>query len=1052
MRTLLAVTLMSLAWRRWATLGLLLCATAAFAAAAVGPLWANAAEDSLVQRLVVDADAEQMSLTLRAHGNDLDAGNQIPALAVQAVQQSARLTPLLDAAFGPPRLILTTNGRTAVENLPDRGRRPTRVLAALAWLPHGCERLTMTLGRCPVTEREVALSGRTARLLHVRVGQRVSMPQLAFEPPEAGTGVPFPSRPRLVGIYRPPGLTDPAWSGSGLFDFSAEGLSSRDPVPPRVDAAFTVRPLLERLADTPVRAEVRRHYVPAQARADAVDPVETALAAWDADHRAHTGQVELDDAALATMAGIRGERDTVRLASFALGLQLLVLVCYVLFMLTAATAESRSHDLALAKLRGLGTGKVTLLGLLEPLTVVVTAVPLGVLAALGLMRVATGSLLPDAVPLRPDLAMLTALAVALAGAATAAALGLRSTLGQPVLAQLVRATPTSARRPVLLLEAAVVTAAIAALWQVRAREGEGELAGLALLAPGLAAVAVALVGARVLHQLAALWARRTRFRPGVAGFLAARQIGRRAGGARIAVIVTVTTALAAFAASTWGLVERQRDGQAAMEVGASRVYRVDAPSAGRLLGLVRDLDPGGRALTAAVEYPGIAPADRVLAVDSTRLAATSAWQPAWAGDDVRAVARRLRTDVAPSITMIGKTFGIGLDGALLSGGPEVGLVATVVDRDGRESPLSFGRMTFGPQTLTAQTDACLRGCRLAALGLVRLPGEIGVLAGQVTFRAITVDGVEVRVPFRRQEWRAARVNEDLAISSPVSKVSAVPGGLLMRFTNSPSQSPGVVRADVPLAIPLVAAGATTLADVGRDDLVMSRGLDVNVEPSRVVGRATVLPRLGTEGVLADLELASRAAKEPAPGLVFEVWANDRAAAPAELRRQLRVSGLPVVSVETIDERRHQLGRTGSAMALTLLIGVALSALAVAVLAVLATALVEGRRRAYELVALRTAGVPERVLRRSSWREYAVQLGFGTGLGLVSGAATARLLGDSIADLGRSGAVAPVTERWEWAALAAVAAVSVLLFAVVAQVCARVSLRFAQVDLLRAAAT
>ena len=47
MRTVLRVVLRSLSWRRWATFGLLAASVAAFAAAAVGPLWANAAEDSV---------------------------------------------------------------------------------------------------------------------------------------------------------------------------------------------------------------------------------------------------------------------------------------------------------------------------------------------------------------------------------------------------------------------------------------------------------------------------------------------------------------------------------------------------------------------------------------------------------------------------------------------------------------------------------------------------------------------------------------------------------------------------------------------------------------------------------------------------------------------------------------------------------------------------------------------------------------------------------------------------------------------------------------------
>ena len=121
--------------------------------------------------------------------------------------------------------------------------------------------------------------------------------------------------------------------------------------------------------------------------------------------------------------------------------------------------------------------------------------------------------------------------------------------------------------------------------------------------PGWPRSRSAVIGGRLLHEVARRWARRTRHSTDVAGFLASRQIGRRAGGTRALVIATVTMALAAFAASTWGLVERQRDGQAAMEIGAARVYRVDAPSPARLLTTVRDLDPGGRQLAAAVLQP-----------------------------------------------------------------------------------------------------------------------------------------------------------------------------------------------------------------------------------------------------------------------------------------------------------------------------------------------------------------------------------------------------------------------------------------------------------------
>ncbi len=1051
-RTLLAITLASLSWRRWSTVGLLLTAATAFAAASVGPLWANASEDSLLQRSVVDTKPSRMTLTLRAYGNDIQLGSSIPALALRDVSLDAGMTPLLDRAFGPTRLALTTATRQSV-TVPSRGKtEPTRVLSTLAWVDGGCERLHLTVGRCPEGDGEILLSERTARAVGAVVGRPVSLPLFATEPEEAGSGDPFPTELRLVGVYRRPDTGTPFWAGSSLFDVAPAGLSAQDPVPARTEAGFLTRALMERLAETPVEAVATRRYVPRAPRGDVVDPVQDELARWDAAHQARSGSVRVSNAPLRTMAGVRDERDAVRLASYVLGLQLLMMVWYMLFLLTSTSAESRSHDVALAKLRGLRPRKVAVLGLLEPLAVVTAAVPLGFLLAFVVVRAVAGALLPGSVDLRPDQALAAGLLIAMAGALTAAALGLRRTLRQPVLAQLQRATPATAVGRVLLAEAVVVTAALAALWQVRTREGDEGLDGLALLAPGLAALAVGVIGGRLLHEFARRWTRRTRHSSDVAGFLASRQIGRRTGGTRAAVIVTVTMALAAFAASTWGLVERQRDGQAAMEIGAGRVYRVDAPSPARLLSTVQELDPTGKDLAAAVIYPSTFPSDRVLAVDSRRLAAVSVWQQPWSGSGIAQVARRMRSDTAASLSLIGRDLEVTLDHAVPNGSPDVSLVATVVDRDGREFPVSFGELTVGPQTVTAETEACLRGCRIASFGLVRSQGQLGAMVGRTTFTGLTVDREPVTDPFRSADWRPSRINEDLPLSSTVSTIRRAVDGVEMRFNVTPSLSPGMSRADVPAEVPVVVTAATSLPPVGRDELVMTRGLDGFLVPSRVVERAAVLPRLGGAGVLTDLEIAYRAGPDPVPGLVYQVWASDQAPRGAVLRDRLRMAGLPVTRVETVERRAEALSRTGPALALALLVGVALAALAIAVLALLAVALVQGRRRSYELAALRTAGVSDRVLRRASLREYVVQLGAGTVAGVLCGATTARLLGSSVAGLGRNGTRAPVVDAVEWATLLPVTVVGMVVFVVVAQLCARANVRFADVDLLREAAT
>ena len=304
-------------------------------------------------------------------------------------------------------------------------------------------------------------------------------------------------------------------------------------------------------------------------------------------------------------------------------------------------------------------------------------------------------------------------------------------------------------------------------------------------------------------------------------------------------------------------------------------------------------------------------------------------------------------------------------------------------------------------------------------------------------------------PFRPVDWRPSRIDENLPLSTSTSKVRrARGGGMAMVFNTTPSVSPAISRADVPAEVPIVASSSASLAAVGRDELVLTRGLDGILVPSRIVASAAVLPRLGGAGVLTDLEIAYRAGPDAAPGVVFQVWASDKAPPDKVLRERLRIAGLPVVGADTVERRADALSQTGPALALALLVGVALAALAIAVLALLAVALVQGRRRSYELAALRTAGVADGVLRRASLREYVVQLGLGATAGVVCGAVTARMLGDAVAGLGRTGTKAPVVDSIEWATLVPVTVAGLAVFVVVAQLCARANVRFADVDLLR----
>ena len=1044
MRTVLRVVLRSLSWRRWATLGLLAASVAAFAAAAVGPLWANAAEDSMLTRTFRaggPADGSSL-LQVTARGNDIGYGQQqIPALAEQEAEQSARMPAPLRRAFTEPRRLLATSGRMLVT-----AESEAEVMAHLSWSRVGCPAVTLVAGACPDRDTEVAVSARTARALQVAVGDRVEVPALTHEPPEANTGRFFPATLRVTGVYQAPDVRSRSWVGwEQVFEHATGDPEARDPVLPRTETLFTTHDLLLRLAQTPVVARETRLLDLESVDGDRVDALEAQLAPWDRERHALVGTVVLVDEPLAAMTAVADQRAAVRLASWVVGLQLLGLVWYVLYLLTGAATEGRSHDVALAKLRGLRPRTVTVLAVLEPVLVVVAALPLGLLAALALVRWAGSALLPGAVELRLDRSVLVALVVALTGACLAAAAAVRATVHERALVQLQGGRRVWSPRGLLLAETAVITLSAAALWQVFRRRDDADLDGLVLLAPGLAAAGVGVLAARLLRTVSLLWARRTRHRPRHAAYLASRHVGRRQHGTRVAVFAAVAVALAVFATACWGVGERQRAGQAAMDVGASRVLQVTATSPTELLQAVHRVDPGGRHLLAAAELDSGNPSARVLAVDSPRMAEVSAWQAEW-GLPPETVTSRLRPLTAPTLRLHGPDLAVDVD---IEASLGVSLVLSLVDAAGAEHRASAALVGDGPQTARMDVDGCRAGCRLDEIVLVRQPGESGILVGQATFTRLTDGGREVPGAFARLGWRSSRLNEDLAASTETSRLErAGADGLRATYNVGPLDVAGIVRADVPAALPIVVTPATGLDELGRDDLVQVTALDGFRTPATVAGRAWVLPRLEDVGALVDLGLALRTSDEALPSLRLQVWAAPDAGSVTALSRRLDAAGVRVVGATSVAERRAELDRSGPALSLLLLLGVAGSALAVAVLAVVGLALVQGRARAVETAALRTAGVRRATLRRAAWWEYVLQLGTGVVAGLVAGVVTADGLALSVTRIGITGAVAPVTGELPAGWLGGVVLATAVAFLALSSLCSRVAVRAARPERVR----
>ena len=276
----------------------------------------------------------------------------------------------------------------------------------------------------------------------------------------------------------------------------------------------------------------------------------------------------------------------------------------------------------------------------------------------------------------------------------------------------------------------------------------------------------------------------------------------------------------------------------------------------------------------------------------------------------------------------------------------------------------------------------------------------------------------------------------------------MPHGLFTTFNVGSIDVAGLVSNDSPEGLPLLSTPGSQFAGLGRDDLVTATALDGGSTIGRVVGSTAVLPRLGDVGGLADLELAIRAARVALPSLQLQVWADSTAPSRTVLARELAAYGVQVVGTETIAKRRAELDRTGPALALLLLLGMAAAALVVAALAVVALALVQGRARAYETAALSTAGVRDGTLRRAAWWEYGVQLATGTAAGVVAGTLATAGLGTSVTHLGLTGAVAPVPSTLPPSWLAAVVGTALVCFGLVSAACAAMTVRAARPEMLR----
>ena len=945
------VLVAALRWRALASATMVIVAAVGVFAAASGPVFVHAADQSILEeRLAAGSPANGLSL--------IPSGRNGPGSLRSAIAAVPR-SPSGAAAFGTP--IISTAAQIDVVSAVDG--QP--FVADLVSRTGMCDDLRFVGGTCPRGPGQIAVSVRSARALGVRPGQDLAVT----------TSGPSPARLLVEGTFLTGNGQAPLWWGQDPFGYGT-GTPSR----PRLDDVFATASTIA--AAVPGRAISYLAQLPVVGSALPASRIGAFTASLA---RYSTRVLRADDVIAssgldAVVARSTTDQHTMSTIVAVVDVQLVLLALLVLYFVAARTAESRESEVRLAELRGFRRSGTASVALLEPVVLLAVALPVGLVAAWAVARGAGSRLYGPGVTPSLDLLSVGAAVSAFAGAVVATVLGARRSMGPS--RRSVRPSPWSAA-------ADAVAVAVAAVAFVEVATG-GVSSGshtdaLAAFAPGLLAVGVGVLGARLLPLAAGWTLPLTRNSRWVASGLATRRVARRQELSRQIVLVCLGVGLALFAVAGWGVAGANRSAQAAFEVGAGRVLTVGVRPGTDLLTAVRRADPRGRsAMAVVVEH---ASDGTLLAVDARRLAAVHSWPSGFGGMTPDAVARRLTPTTAPPVVLTGSALRVVAD-LPRPVAPEPELQATLFDDAYQTtSTVDLGSLRSGEHDYTVSTAGdCAGSCRLVDLGVTWTPG--GDSPGQSTQVGMVIDGLS------SQRSDGSWVAVDAGLTDP-SRWHGVGGGVdidhrahqlsVVATVDADGAGATFGPADTPTVLPAVVTEDQT-GNEGVDGSVLAVGLDDSTLTVRPVDVVTALPAVGTGASLVDLGLAERLQSGPMLDTTQEVWlAPD---APPGIIPALRRQGVSVVGIRSASAQDRALGDDGMSLAYTaFVLAAVLSVLLVVGAAALAT-VAPGRRRRSELASLLAAGLDRSTLQRWLMGEQALVLGTGVALGVVAGAVAA----------------------------------------------------------------
>lgn len=587
----------ALAARRGQALVVALIALLASAAVAVSPWYAvSAAQQVGVAAMSATPVGDRLISVSQQFGVD----EPVPA----------DLRGELHRQFAPAGFAPVFGGSVPVELHPDSGPADVR----LAYREEICDHLVVT-GTCPAAAGEVLIPATLAAVL--QDGDEIAVTQNG-EP--AGTV-------RVVGVYQIADSAEAYWGSGQLVGLGSLSASERETLftPPRSLAGY------QRVTYAYELVAIPEEF----AAIDLDEFTTTTLADGLAELRRQTYTL--------TTTGLEEVADLVaqdrRNVTAGVGVGVAVLLLFTWFALVVVLREAVVQirgDVGWWRLHGVPAGRGWVSALSQSAAPLVVGGLLGGAAGVAVGQ-ALASPIEGADPQRTAVLLaLMLIGLTLAGGLVAVVATQLGSLRTPVrdLLRRVPARPGRWRRSLLdlVLVALAAVAVGQAVWvgpDATGTAGTGPAAGesgLALLAPGLAVLAIALVAAWAVPPLVARLAGYALRTGRLAVTLVAASVARRPGTHRLFALVAVAVGLLVMALVGWDTTDRDQRQRAALEIGADRVLTVVAPDSARLLAAVRAVDPSGTRAMAVVRRSRTGEHPPVLAVDSTRLAAVAGWR------------------------------------------------------------------------------------------------------------------------------------------------------------------------------------------------------------------------------------------------------------------------------------------------------------------------------------------------------------------------------------------------------------------------------------------